>query len=127
MARTKSSSRKPVLIGGKAHQSTAKKKKKSKPRRLRPGTKALREIKKMQKNTNLLIPRLPFHRLVREVQLNFNNETLCWEKRALEALHTAAEQYIIELFEDANLCAIHSRRVTMMVKDIQLARRIRGQ
>ena len=127
MARTKSSSRKPVLIGGKVHQSTTKKKKKRKPRRLRPGTKALQEIKKYQKTTDLLIRRAPFQRLVREVQLNFSHETLRWENRALEALQVASEQYLIEILHDANLCTIQSRRVTIMVKDIQLARRLRGQ
>jgi histone H3/H4 len=131
MARTKSSTRS-RLVGGKSPQTAAKKvprgsRKPLKPRRLRPGTKALREIKKYQKSTDLLIRRLPFGRLVREVQLNFNHEALRWQARALEALQTAAEQYLVELFEDANLCAIHAKRVTMMVKDIQLARRIRGQ
>ena len=121
MARVKST-KKTKRIGG-----VSKVSKKNKQRRLKPGTRALREIKQYQKSTDLLIPTRPFGRLVREVQLNFNLESLRWEAKALEALQTAAEQYIVEVFEDANLCAIHARRVTMMVKDVQLARRIKGQ
>tara|TARA_B110000285_G_C14936669_1_gene519957 strand:- start:475 stop:816 length:342 start_codon:yes stop_codon:yes gene_type:complete len=113
-------------VGGKK-KGKPKRRKSKKPRRLRPGTLALREIKQYQKSTDLLIRRIPFGRLVREVQLNFNHEALRWEAKALEALQTASEQYLVELFEDANLCAIHARRVTIMVKDIQLARRIKGQ
>ena len=125
MARTKSSLRSRI-VGGKK-KGKPKRRKSKKPRRLRPGTLALREIKQYQKSTDLLIRRIPFGRLVREVQLNFNHEALRWEAKALEALQTASEQYLVELFEDANLCAIHARRVTIMVKDIQLARRIKGQ
>ena len=95
-------------------------------RRKRPGTKALKEIRKYQKSVELLIPKISFGRVVRDVQLEFNNENLRWKAKAMEALQTAAEQYIVEVFQDANLCAIHTGRVTMMVKDIQLARRIRG-
>ena len=122
MARVKSS-KKTKRIGGLSNVS----KKKKKSRRFRPGTRALIEIKQYQKSTDLLIRKLAFGRLVREIQLNFNNEALRWEAKALEALQTAAEQYIVEVFEDANLCAIHARRVTMMVKDVQLARRVKGQ
>ncbi|CAD6204493.1 unnamed protein product [Miscanthus lutarioriparius] len=83
-----------------------------KPRRYRPGTVALREIRKYQKGTELLIRKMPFHRLVREIS-QFHKE--------------AAEAYLVGLFEDTNLCAIHAKRVTIMLKDVHLATRIRGE
>ena len=100
-----------------------------KPHRYRPGTVALREIRRYQKSTELLIRKLPFQRLVREIALDF------WPKdggprftaNAIKALQEAAEAYLVGLFEDTNLCAIHAKRVTIMPKDIQLARRIRGE
>ncbi|EGD78231.1 histone H3 [Salpingoeca rosetta] len=97
-------------------------------RRFRPGTVALREIKKYQRSTDLLIRKLPFARVVREVAQDFytGNEPLRWQAMAILALQEAAEAFLVHLFEDANLCAIHAKRVTIMVKDIQLARRIRG-
>jgi len=93
--------------------------------RFRPGIKALREIRKFQRSTDLLIHRLPFARLVKEITLQFHH-SLQWQTVALEALQYASEDYIIGLMEDANLSAIHAKRVTVMPKDIQLARRIRG-
>ena len=69
---------------------------------------------------------MPFCRLVREIARQFNTE-IRFQKFALEALQEAAEAYMVSLYEDANLCAIHARRVTVQVKDIQLARRIRGE
>lgn len=100
-----------------------------KPRRYRPGTVALREIRKYQKSTDLLIRKLPFQRLVREVAQDFriNGEQIRFKMSALEALQEASEAYLVGLFEDTNLCAIHGRRVTIMPKDLQLARRIRGE
>lgn len=97
-----------------------------KPHRYRPGTVALREIRKYQKSTELLIRRVPFQRLVREIAQEFKNE-LRFQGSALAAVQTAAEAYLVSLFEDTNLCAIHARRVTIMPKDMQLARRIRGE
>ena len=92
---------------------------------------ALEEIRKYQASTDLLIRRLPFARLVREVSSTFSDKSSKryaskWQVAALEALQTAAETYLVHVFEDANLCAIHGKRVTVMPKDIQLARRIRG-
>lgn len=96
-----------------------------KPRRYRPGTVALREIRKFQKSTELLIRKLPFQRLVREISQDFK-EGLRFQSLAILALQEAAEAYLVGLFEDTNLCAIHAKRVTIMPKDMQLARRIRG-
>lgn len=96
-----------------------------KPHRYRPGTVALREIRKLQKTTNLLIPRRPFQRLVKEVAQDYKTD-LRFQSEAIECLREAAEAYLVGLFEDANLLAIHCKRVTIMRQDIQLARRIRG-
>ena len=98
----------------------------AKPHRFRPGTVALREIRRYQKSTELLIRKLPFQRVVREIAQDFKTD-LRFQGAALMALHEAAEAYLVGLFEDTNLCAIHARRVTIMPKDIQLARRIRGE
>lgn len=98
-----------------------------KAHRFRPGTVALREIRKYQKNTDLLLRRAPFQRLVREVAQDFTKEGIRFQSHALCALQEASEAYLVSLFEDCNLCAIHARRVTIMPKDMQLARRIRRE
>ncbi|RDX86240.1 hypothetical protein CR513_32446, partial [Mucuna pruriens] len=130
MARTKQTARKST--GGKAprKQLATKAARKSapatggvkKPHRFRPGTVALREIRKYQKSTELLIRKLPFQRLVREIAQDFKTD-LRFQSSAVSALQEAAEAYLVGLFEDTNLCAIHAKRVTIMPKDIQLARR----
>ncbi|MGH0167637.1 UNVERIFIED_CONTAM: hypothetical protein FKN15_053069 [Acipenser sinensis] len=97
-----------------------------KPHRYRPGTVALREIRRYQKSTELLIRKLPFQRLVREIAQDFKTD-LWFQSSAVMALQEASEAYLVGLFEDTNLCAIHAKRVTIMPKDIQLARRIRGE
>ena len=79
-------------------------------RRYRPGTVALREIRRYQKSTNLLLRKLPFQRLVREIAQAFNSD-LRFQSTALLALQEAAEAYLVALFEDTNLCAIHAKRV----------------
>ena len=97
-----------------------------KPHRFKPGTVALREIRKYQKSTDLLIRKLPFQRLVREIAQDFKTD-LRFQSSAVLALQEAAEAYLVGLFEDTNLAAIHAKRVTIMPKDIQLARRLRGE
>ena len=94
--------------------------------RYRPGIVALREIRRYQKSTELLIRRLPFQRLVREIAQNMKTK-LRFQASALSALQEASEAYLIGLFEDTNLCTLHAKRVTIMPKDIQLALRIRGR
>ena len=150
MARTKQTARKST--GGKAprKQLATKAARKSapatggvkKPHRYRPGTVALREIRRYQKSTELLIRKLPFQRLVREIAQDFKTDLRFQSSAVLgelwfqlflytdvsfSALQEAAEAYLVGLFEDTNLCAIHAKRVTIMPKDIQLARRIRGE
>jgi histone H3 len=74
----------------------------------------------------LLIPRLPFQRLVREIAQDFKHD-LRFQSSAVAALQEASEGYLVSLFEDANLCALHAKRVTVMPRDMELARRIRGE
>ncbi|KAM9425354.1 histone H3.2-like [Pholidichthys leucotaenia] len=93
----------------------------------RPGTVALREICRYQKSTELLIRKLPFQSLVREIAQDFKTD-LRFQSSAVMALQEASEAYLVGLFEDTNLCAIYAKRVTtIMPKDIQLACRIRGE
>ncbi|KAK9048379.1 hypothetical protein SSX86_032658 [Deinandra increscens subsp. villosa] len=115
MARTKQTARKST--GGKA------------PRK-QLATKAARKSAPAtggyQKSTELLIRKLPFQRLVREIAQDFKTD-LRFQSSAVAALQEASEAYLVGLFEDTNLCAIHAKRVTIMPKDMQLARRIRGE
>ncbi|GAA98260.1 uncharacterized protein L969DRAFT_340017 [Mixia osmundae IAM 14324] len=152
MARTKQTARKST--GGKAprKQLAAKAARKSapstggvkKPHRYRPGTVALREIRRYQKSTELLIRKLPyvalacygmpvltrrcysFQRLVREIAQDFKTD-LRFQSSAVLALQESSEAYLVSLFEDTNLAAIHAKRVTIQPKDISLARRLRGE
>ena len=123
MARTKQTARR--SSGGKAprKQLATKAARKSapatggvkKPHRYRPGTVALREIRRYQKSTELLIRKLPFQRLVREIAQDFKTD-LRFQSTAILALQEASEAYLVGLFEDTNLCAIHAKRVTIMPK-----------
>uniref|UniRef100_A0AC35UD91 Histone domain-containing protein n=1 Tax=Rhabditophanes sp. KR3021 TaxID=114890 RepID=A0AC35UD91_9BILA len=97
-----------------------------KKRRFLPGTVALREVKKYQKSTELLIKKAPFQRLIREIAQTFKTD-LRFQATAVMALQQASEAYLVGLFEDTNLCAIHAKRVTIMPQDLQLARRLRGE
>ena len=97
-----------------------------KPHQYRAGTVALQDICHFQKTSALLIRKLPFQRLVREIAQDFKTD-LRFQSAAILCLQEAAEAYLVRLFDDANLCAIHARRVTIMPKDILLARRIRGE
>ena len=105
-----------------------------KPHRYRPGTVALREICRYQKSTDLLIHKVPFQRLAREVLQDLNKPgsyprftATCFQATSLLAIQESVEAFSIGMFEDINLCAIHARRVTIMPKDIQLALQIRGE
>lgn len=133
MARTKQTARKST--GGKAPRKAlatkaARKAAPStgglkKPHRYRPGTVALREIRRYQKSTELLIKKRPFQRLVREIAQEFKSD-MRFTVESIMAMHEAAEAFLVMVFEDANLCAIHAKRVTIFAKDMLLAKRIRG-
>jgi histone H3 len=134
MARTKQTAKKST--GGKAPRKAlaTKAARKSapatggmkKPHRYRPGTVALREIRRYQKSTELLIRKLPFERLVREIAQEYKSD-LRFQKGAIGALQEASEHYLVRLMEDTNLAAIHARRVTIQPRDMMLVRRIRGE
>jgi histone H3 len=96
------------------------------PHRFRPGTVAMREIRKYQRSTDLLIRKAPFQRLVREIALDIKND-IRFQSTAILALHEASEAYLTSLFEDTQMAALHAKRVTITPKDMQLARRIRGE
>lgn len=96
-----------------------------KKHRVRPGVIALREIRKFQKSTETLIKRLPFQRLVKEIIQDFNSEFRC-QSIAIDALQQAAEAFIVDMFENTNLCAIHAKRITIQPRDMQLTSRIKG-
>ena len=128
MARTKRTARKDEV--GKKWSAFAKKQPRSQkgqaatqqqPHRYRPGTVALREIRRYQKSTELLIRKLPFQRLVHEI-LQGHGVGYRVTLVMMLALQEAAEAYLVQLLEDSNLCAIHAKQVTIQPKDIQLAR-----
>ena len=131
MARTKETARK--SLGSKK---TAKRAKKAstgaaktgvkRAHRFRPGTVALREIRRYQKGTELLLRKAPFQRLVREVASSLK-EGLRFQSSAVAAIQEATESYVVSLLADTNLCAIHTRRVTIMPRDVHLTRRLRGE
>ncbi|XP_048141099.1 histone H3-like centromeric protein HTR12 [Rhodamnia argentea] len=98
-----------------------------KKRRFRSGTVALREIRHFQKTWTLLIPAAPFIRTVREISGTLAPNITRWTAEALVALQEAAEDFLVHLFEDATLCTIHAKRVTLMRKDFELARRLGGK
>lgn len=116
MARTKSTAKK--SIGGKAPRMNQKTVGPQiggikKPHRYRPGTVALREIRRYQKSTTLLIRKLPFQRLVREIAQDVSSiQDLRFRSSAIGAIQEAAEAYLVSFFEDTNSAAIHAKRVT---------------
>jgi histone H3/H4 len=134
MARTKQTARKST--GGKVprKQLATKAARKSgpaaggvkKPHRYRPGTVALREIRRYQKTAELLIPKKPIGRLVKEISQDFKGD-LRYQLNSILCLHEASEAYLVGMFEDTQLCSVHGGRVTVMPKDIKLARLIRGE
>ncbi|XP_021554667.1 histone H3.3C-like [Neomonachus schauinslandi] len=127
MAPTKQTARKSTKLATKATRKSAPSTGRvKKPRRYRPGTVALRAIRRYQKSTENLICKLSFQRLVREIAQDFKTD-LGFQSTAIGALQEASEAYLVGFFEDTNLCAIHAKCVTIMPKDIQLARRIRGE
>ena len=126
-AKAKAATKMSKSVGGKMKKSApaAGGMKEKRKLRYKPGTVTLREIKRYQKTTDMLLPRAPFQRLVRGITMDMDH-SLRFQSVALQALQEASEAYIVGLFEDTNLCAIHAKRVTVQKKDMDLARRIRG-
>jgi histone H3/H4 len=117
-----------VSSAGKKHMPSTVRKK----HRYKPGTVALREIRKYQKSTELLLRFAPFQRLVREIITEMFNMQAApngprLQYNAAIALQEAAEAFLVHLFEDSLILAIHAKRVTIFVKDMQAARRLRGE
>jgi histone H3 len=140
MARVKTNVKKTATLGGKnvpgkaprsspsvkaARKSAPANNSVKKPHRYRPGTVALREIRKYQKTTDLLIRKLPFQRLVREIA-SVHMDGVRFSSTSILALQEATEAYMVGLFEDSNLLCLHAKRVTVTSRDMALARRIRG-
>ena len=94
--------------------------------RWKPGTVALRQVKKLQKSTELLIAKAPFSRLVREVAES-GKAGLRFQSSAVAAIQEATEAFVVSLLSDANLTALHANRVTALPRDLQLVRRLRGE
>ena len=97
-----------------------------KQRKVEKGMQAMKEIQKYQKGADLLIRRVPFQRLVREIIQKWR-KGLKLQSSAVLALQEAGEAFLVGLMEQANLCTIHVKRVTIMPQDIQLACRIQGE
>ena len=100
----------------KVQNNTAKKQ-----RKRRAATNAIREIKTEQRNTNLIVPVAPMNRLISEIASEYKVD-LRFKGEAYRALHSAAEEYLVDTFQRANLCAIHDKRETVQPKDVQLAK-----
>ena len=124
---TKKTKKKGKKTQGGGKKLPASQKSTQKPHRYQPGTVALREIQHYQKLTELLIRKLPFQRLVREIAQDLGKKDARFQSGAIIVLQEASEAYLVGLLEDSNLCTIHAKRVTIRPKDIQLARRIRGE
>ena len=133
MARTKHTARKDEV--GKKWSTFVKKQPRSQtgqataqqqPHRYQPGMVMLREIRRYQKSTELLMHKLPFQRLVHEILQGYGGGYRVTPAMMM-ALQEAAEAYLVQLLEDSNLCAIHAKRITIQPKDIQLARQIHGE
>ena len=135
MARTKQTARK--TTGGKAPRkqlaTKAARKTSAQPTetptkklRYKAGTVALKEIRRYQNSTDLLIRKLPFQRFVRNIAQQYKADAR-FQAPALACLHEAVESFLSGVFEDANLCAVHSRRVTVLPRDLQLVSKLRGR
>ncbi len=97
-----------------------------KPHRWCPGTVEAKEIRKLQKTTDLLVRKAPFQHLVQEVALKFGKSDLQMQSKAVLALQEAAEYFMVDVVSNTNLCVLHGKRVTIMVKDLVLACCIQG-
>lgn len=114
-----------LRLSGKRHPGSRIEGTVQKKRKHKPGTIALREIRKYQKSTDLLLAKSPFFRLIREIVLEVAGEQFNWQKAAVEALQEIAEAFMVSLFEDANSACIHAKRVTVRPEDIHLVRKLR--
>jgi histone H3/H4 len=119
--------RRPVITSAKKHHHKTVERRDPPPKRFRVGNRWLQEIRKYQRSTDLLIRKLPFARLVKEITFTVSPGEFRWTVHAMDALQEASEAFLIGLIEDGQLCAFHAKRVTLMTRDIRLAQRIRGR
>ena len=124
MVRTKITARKEIGDGKSVRSKKSSKGSARRKRRFRPGTVALREIRKYQKSTELLIRKIPFQRLVREIVYKMKHKFFKFQSTALLALQEASEEFLVNMFDQCNHIAIHGKRTTVMVKDIRLWKRL---
>ena len=124
MVRTKITARKEIGDGKSVRSKKSSKGSARRKRRFRPGTVALREIRKYQKSTKLLIRKIPFQRLVREIVYKMKDKDFKFQSTALLALQEASEEFLVNMFDQCNHIAIHGKRTTVMVKDIRLWKRL---
>ena len=124
MVRTKITARKEIGDGKSVRSKKSSKGSARRKRRFRPGTVALREIRKYQKSTKLLIRKIPFQRLVREIVYKMKHKFFKFQSTALLALQEASEEFLVNMFDQCNHIAIHGKRTTVMVKDIRLWKRL---
>ena len=124
MVRTKITARKEIGDGKSVRSKKSSKGSARRKRRFRPGTVALREIRKYQKSTELLIRKIPFQRLVREIVYKMKDKDFKFQSTALLALQEASEEFLVNMFDQCNHIAIHGKRTTVMVKDIRLWKRL---
>lgn len=113
--------------GGKSKsKKTSKSRGEKKTRHFKPGTVALREVKRYQKTSGFLIASLPFERLVREVAQDFKAD-LRFSRSAVALIQLITEHYLVGILEESVLVAISAKRVSVQPKDVHLVRRIRGE
>ena len=124
MVRTKITARQEIGDGKSVRSKKSSKGSARRKRRFRPGTVALREIRKYQKSTELLIRKIPFQRLVREIVYKIKDKDFKFQSTALLALQEASEEFLVNMFDQCNHIAIHGKRTTVMVKDIRLWKRL---
>ena len=91
------------------------------------GTVALHDICQFQKSTELLIHKLPFLHLVHEIAQEVGRFDMYLQVHVILTLQEAAEVYLLGLMEDTNVCAMHTKHITTMPKNIQLAHHICGE
>ena len=120
MTRTKKSIRQRIGDGRQVGNRELPKGRVHKVRRFRPGTVSLREIRRYQKSTELLIRKIPFQRLIKEITYNIKDKSWRFQSQSLLALQEAAEDFLVNMFDQCNHIAIHGKRTTVMIKDIQL-------
>lgn len=125
LANNSFSSQNRSILRTKRRSSTTYESEVKKRKRRKPGQVAIKQIAFYQKTANLLLPKLSFQRIVREIVQSVTPDEYKWSPNALEALQTSTEAYLTAVFEDTNKAAIHGKRVTIRPEDMHFIRDIR--